>query len=326
MTIIKKTAATTLALGALAAGAVWIGHAPAMAQQGAAPAPATKAAEAAAQPAPANPNIPRHVGRFAGGPVDRSTYVPTCPAFVIGMDAAAINESNSRAFVEGEARKFDTLRERWDAYEDCLIENGRRDIELVRIALGNALSAQATAEGNAFNALNAAATAAVPRIQESLKKAKRPAKGAAAPVLPTVTSTWTAPQGRHMGTLSAGPADQVVWTSGCPVYTFEVTEADFANATGATFNVYADALRPIPERITAQRTCRQENGQDDYDAVQKLINDGVNAVYGPAKGAFEAEYNAIRFQLNQHRQAGGLLAPADRARPAAKASAKKKKK
>jgi hypothetical protein len=320
MKLTKTTAAASLAICGLAAGIAWVGFAPAMAQQ------AASATPAPAPPVPVS-NVPRHVGTFSGGRIDQSTYVPSCPKFAIGMDAQAINESNSRAYVEAEARKFESLRERWDGYEDCLIENGRRDIELVRVALGNTLSSQAVAEGNAFNTLNAAATAAVPRIQELMKKAKRPAKNApAAAAAAGITSTWTAPQGRHVGSLSAGPADAVVWSSGCPVYTFEVTEADFANATAANFNVLAEALRPMPERITAQRSCRQDNGQDDYDAVQKLINDGVNAVYGPAKGAFETEYNAIRFQLNQHRQAGGLLAPPDRARaPAKKAPAKKKK-
>lgn len=339
MKFTRSATFTTVGLGALAAALAYTMATSAIAQTPATPAaPPAKAAPAAppakaAAPAPAASNVPRHVGTFAGTKIDAMTYAPNCPVFSIGMDAAAIQESSSRAFVEGEARKLDGLRDRWDAHEDCLTENARRDIDAVRTVLGDSLSSAATAEATAFNALNAAATANVERIGRlPAPKAPKAARNAPAPAAvtpaPSVLSAWTTPTGRFVGTLT-GSADAPIYTSGCPNAMWAVAPTAFATeATRDGFSKLLDELRAMPDRINQVRTCRQENGQTDYEAVQKVVTDGVNAVFVPRKTAFEREYRAIQFQLNEHRKPGGLLAAPElgrgSARPATKSKTKKK--
>jgi hypothetical protein len=315
---------------ALSGGSVAIAQTPAVAPA-AAPTPAAPPAKAAA-PAPAASNIPRHPGVYRGDKVDAQTYAPSCPVYTIGMDAAAIQESSSRAFVEGEARRFENIRERWDAYEDCLTENARLDIDVVRNSLGDTLSAAAANEASVFNAMQAAATTNIERISKmpvpKAPKAPRGAPAVAAPVAAAVAlSPWTNPTGRFVGSLT-GMAMAPVYMSGCPDALGGMTPATFnAEATRDGFNNLLTELRAKPERINQARACRQENGQDDYEAIQKTVQDGVNAVFVPSKSAFEREYAAVRFQLNEHRKAGGLLAPPEMSRPkapAAKTKAKKK--
>jgi hypothetical protein len=311
----NKTAAVAgVGLGALAAVLAYSASSTAIAQTPAAAAP--KAA-----PASTSSNIPRHPGTYTGAKIDAMTYAPTCPVFNLGMDAAAIQESSSRAYVEAEARKFENIRDGWDAYEDCLTENARRDIEVVRTNLGDVLSNAASTEATTFNGMNTAATANIDRISKlPAPKAPKAAKGAtpaAAPAAPTV-SAWTPPTGRFIGTLT-GTADAPVYASGCPDALGGLTAASFATEnTREGYTRLLDELRAMPDRINQVRTCRSENGQEDYEALQKVVQDGVNAVFVPRKTAFEREYAAIRFQLNEHRKPGGLLAPPEMGRPKAK--------
>lgn len=332
MKFTRTAAAATVGLGALIAALAYGSSSIAVAQTPAAPpAKAAAPATAPATAAPAASNVARHPGNYTGTKVDAQTYVPTCPVFTIGMDAAAIQESNSRAFVEGEARRFETVRDRWDEYEDCLTENARRDIEVVRTSLGDTLSAAATAEAATFNGMNTAATANIERIGKlpapKAPKAPRGAPAVAPAAAPASTlSAWTPPTGRFVGSLT-GTAAAPVYASACPDALGGITPASFASeATRDGFTRLLDELRAMPERINQVRACRQENGQDDYEAVQKTVSDGVNAVFVPRKSAFEREYAAVRFQLNEHRKPGGLMAPPEmgRAKAAPKSKAKKK--
>jgi hypothetical protein len=102
MKAMKTTLIATAAIGLVAAIGAQFGGVPAFAQS----------ATPAAAPAPAASNIPVHAGNFSGGKVDSITYSPTCPVFKFDMDAAAIQESTSRTFVEGEKRRFDGVREK----------------------------------------------------------------------------------------------------------------------------------------------------------------------------------------------------------------------
>lgn len=323
MKFTKTAAVTTVALGAIAAAFAYSSTSIAVAQ--------TPAAKAAVPAASTTSSIPRHAGSYTGQKVDAMTYTPSCPVFTIGMDAAAIQESNNRAFVASEAARFDSIRDRWDAYEDCLTENARRDIEVVRNNLGDTLSNAATNEANVFNNMNTAASANIERISKlpapRAPKAPRNAPPAETPITPAATlSAWTVPTGRFVGSLS-GTASAPVYTSGCPSALGAVTPAAFASeATRDGYNRLLDELKAMPERINQVRACRQENGQTDYEAVQKTVTDGVNAVFVPRKTAFENEYRAISFQLNEHKKPGGLLAPPEMGRPKAKAPAARPKK
>lgn len=322
MKAMKTTLIATAAIGLAAAiGTQFVGV-PAFAQ-------ATAPAEA-----PATSSIPVHPGNFSGSKVDTLTYTPSCPAFKFDMDAAAIQESTSRTFVEGEKRRFDAVREKWDAYEDCLVENARRDIEAIRINLGDYLSNAANEEAKAFNAMNAAATANIERIGKlpAPKQSKRKNEPAAVEAPQAALSAWTEPKGRFIGTLT-GSAAQPQYTSACPTALGTLTADAFASEnTRNGFNALLDELRAAPDRINQVRTCRQDNGQEDYEVIQKVVQDGVNSVFQPSKTAFEKEFAAVRFQLNEHQKPGGLLAPPEMGRapakkaPPAKAPAGKAKK
>jgi hypothetical protein len=330
MKFTKTTAAATVGLGALVAALAYSTTSIAVAQTPATPTPAPKAA-AAAPAASTTGNSPRFVGTFTGTKADAIAYSSTCPAFTFGMDAAAIQESNSRAYVEGEARRFETVRDRWDAYEDCVADNAGRDVDSIRTVLGDTLSDLSTSDATLFNALNTAAQANVARISAMpAAKAPKAAKNApAATVAAAPLSAWTPPTGRLVGTLT-GTFTAPVYTTGCPSPMGDLSVASFATvASRDGFNALIEELKARPDRINQVRTCRQENGQADYDAIRKSVTDSVNASLGPRKNAFEREYAAVRFQLNEHRNPGGLLAPAEMGRakakaPAAKLKAKKK--
>jgi hypothetical protein len=326
MKAMKTTLIATAALGLVAAIGAQFGGVPAFAQ--------TAAPAAAPTPVPAASSIPVHAGSFSGGKVDSLTYTPSCSVFKFDMDAAAIQESTSRTYVEGEKRRFEAVREKWDAYEDCLVENARRDIDVVRINLGDYLSNAANEEAKAFNGMNAAATGNIERIGKlpAPKAPKKKGEGAAAEAPQAALSAWTEPKGRFVGTLT-GSAAQPQYTSACPAALGAITAESFVNEnTRNGFNALLDELRAMPDRINQVRSCRQENGQDDYEVIQKVVQDGVNAVFQPSKTAFEKEYAAVRFQLNEHQKPGGLLAPPEMGRapakkaPPAKAPAAKKKK
>jgi hypothetical protein len=322
MKAMKTTLIATAAIGLVAAIGSQFGGVPAFAQS------------AAPAAAPAASNIPVHPGNFSGGKVDSLAYTPSCPAFKFDMDAAAIQESTSRTYVEGEKRRFEAVREKWDAYEDCLIENARRDIDVIRINLGEYLSTTANEEAKAFNAMNTAATANIERIGKlpAPKAPKKKGEVAAVEAPQAALSAWTEPKGRFIGTLT-GSAAQPLYVSSCPSATGTLTAEAFVTANSRNgFNALLDELRAMPDRINQVRTCRQENGQEDYEVIQKVVQDGVNVVFQPSKVAFEKEYAAVRFQLNEHQKPGGLLAPPEMGRapakkaPPAKAPAGKAKK
>ena len=292
--------------------------------------PAAPPSASPTAPPPAS-QIAVHAGEFVGEKIDAMTYKPTCPAFKLDLDAAAIQESTSRAYVEGEKRRFEQVREKWDAYEDCLTENGRRDIDVIRIKLGENLSKYADDEVRVFNALNAAATANIDRISK-LPPPKAPKKKpdpAVAEVPPAALSAWSEPTGRKVGMIK-GSGDALEYVTGCPDAIGALTVESFTSEnTRNGFNALLDELRALPPRINQVRTCRQENGQEDYEALQKAVQDGVNVVFQPSKSAFEREYANVRFQLNEHQKPGGLLAPPELGRGPAKkkpAAPKAKKK
>jgi hypothetical protein len=292
--------------------------------------PAAPPSASPTAPPPAS-QIPVHAGEFAGEKIDALTYKPSCPAFNFDMDAAAIQESTSRAYVEGEKHRFEQVREKWDAYEDCLTENGRRDIDVIRVKLGDYLSNLADEEVKLFNALNAAATANIERISK-LPPPKAPKKKpdpAVAEAPQATLSPWTEPTGRMFGVIK-GSASAPEYVTGCPSALGVLTVERFTTEnTRNGFNALLDELRAMPERINQVRACRQENGQDDYEAVQKAVQDGVNVVFQPSKSAFEREYASVRFQLNEHQKPGGLLASPELGRGPAKkkpAAPKAKKK
>jgi hypothetical protein len=284
--------------------------------------PAAPSSASPTAPPPAS-QIPVHAGEFIGEKIDALTYKPTCPVFNFDMDAAAIQESTSRAYVEGEKRRFEQVREKWDAYEDCLTENGRRDIDVIRVKLGESLSKLADDEVKLFNALNAAATANIERItklppSKTPKKKSDPVAGEAPQA---ALSAWAEPTGRMVGTIK-GSGSALEYMTGCPSAIGTVTVERFTTEnTRNGFNALLDELRALPQRINQVRTCRQENGQDDYEALQKAVQDGVNVVFQPSKSAFEREYANVRFQLNEHQKPGGLLAPPELSRGPAKKKA-----
>ncbi|KAF0185297.1 MAG: hypothetical protein FD163_1112 [Hyphomonadaceae bacterium] len=288
-------------------------------------------AQAAQEPAaPKASSIPRHVGSFSAGLINAITYTPSCPGYVFPMDAAAIQESRSRAFVEAEVIRFRNIREGMDNYEDCMIENARRDIDVISGKLSAYLTAEAGKEAANYSALGEAARANADRIRSGGGGAAKKKKGAPATAAPAETgvfvSTYTKPTGRQIGSITAGTADAINYSNPCGAFLGEVSANHFANVVGsAAFNSLVDYLQHMPEKIEEFRACRNEQTNEDYDLIQLKVQDGVNAVFVPVKTNFERQYNLVNTQLNLHRQPGGLLAPASTPRPKAPAPAKKKR-
>lgn len=279
------------------------------------------------QPALPSETTPRVPGNFSGGSIATTKYSPACAPFVFDMDADAINRAQSRAFLVAENTRFNQLRDKWDNYENCITINARRDIDAVRDVISDYVTNEANKETETLNALNAAATANLDRVKAlaASKKAK------ASSALPTIApSEWKKPEGRLIGTVKSGPIGADSYNGGCPIYKFNITADSFASvASGPGFNALIEALKNSAPSITEARVCRNENSQKDYTDLQTIIQDGLNAVYVPAKTDFESKYVAVRNQLNLQREPGGLLAPSNTPRPSAspapKAKAKKKK-
>jgi hypothetical protein len=291
-----------------------------------------------AEPAAATRTIERKPGVFSGGPISSLTYTPSCGQFEVGIDAAAIQESTSRDFVASQARLFDTLQDRWDAYNDCVLENARVDFDLfvTRDADGTAKFGRVVEAGvkgpndamvAQFNAARDAAAANQPRIAEIA--ARRPARperrrrGEEAPAAPPPEEglpavTWVAPadDARFEGTISAGPANTVTYTSGCPAYSVESSAEAFNTSQSPThFNGLIDLLNTAPGKIQQASSCVSGQASDDANMIDDVINRGVDAFLRPQIEAYGIRRSAIQTQLNFHRQPGGLLAPPELRRP-----------
>lgn len=278
----------------------------------------TNAQPATGNTAPAR-TVPRHPGVFAAGAADQAVYTPTCPAYVFDMDATAIQESRSRAFVEQQAAKFRTIREGMDSYEDCLTENARVDIDIIRDKVSSYISDTAAVEVANFTSLNGAATTNVARIRSKGNKKVGP-KGE------TVVSTYVKPEGRKVGTVAAGPLTTFTYNNACPAFMGEITTDDFNTETNINrYNALLNYLSAMPAKIDEVRACRNDNAQKDYDDLQNRVQDGVNAVFIPIKSNFERQYQLVNAQLNLHREPGGLLAAPATSRTAPPSKAKKKR-
>ncbi len=245
--------------------------------------------------------IKRVPGIITGGTVDKITYKPNCTKFVFDISASSIQEATSRTYVLEQEAKFNKIRDRWTEYEDCIIENARLDVSAINDKLSNYIQSSSKVEVDTFTATNAAANAAAARL-----------KGLKKPVKPVgfTPHAWALPaEGRLLGSVTSGNASEVVYTSGCGVYTGEVTAEDFATVTsGDDFNKMVDVLKTGPDKIQKAIDCRNTNVQADFTALSKKIEDGLNEVYLPERTAFEENYSKVRTQINLQRQAGGLLA------------------
>lgn len=260
--------------------------------------------------------IKRMPGTITGGTVDKITYKPNCTKFVFDISASSIQEATSRAYVLEQEAKFNKIRDRWTEYEDCIIENARLDVAAMNEKLSNYIQSSSKTEIDGFTATNAAANEAAAR----LKAAKKPAK----PVGFTPRAWATPAAGRLLGSVTSGNASEVVYTSGCGIYTGEVTPEDFAKVVaGDDFNKMVDVLKTGPDKIQKAIDCRNTNVQEDFSAISKKIEDGLNEVYLPERTAFEENYSKVRTQINLQRQAGGLLAGSGGKAPAKKPTKKK---
>jgi len=323
MKAMKTTLIATAAIGLVAAIGVQFGGVPAFAQ----------AAAPTAAPAPTTSSIPVHAGNFSGGKIDSLVYTPSCPVFNFDMDAAAIQDSTSRTYVEGEKRRFEAVREKWDSYEDCLLKNAERDIETIRVSLGDYSLSTSNAEVAKYTAMAKKGSENVERVGKLPAPKASKKKGAPEPVeVAPVVDTWVDPTGRLVGTWTLS-GDKYVYQSGCPDAFGSFTGEAFDTVQSREgFNALSSQLNGLVKKIGAVQNCRKENLELDYEDLQKVVQAGVDAVFVPSKTAFEKEYSAVRFQLNQHQMPGGLLAPPEMGRapakkaPPAKAPAGKAKK
>ena len=255
-----------------------------------------------AQTAASTSSIPRNPGVLTAGKLDSITYTPNCTKkFVFDVDAAAIQESTNRAFLLAQEAKFNGLRQRWNEYEDCMVENAKLDVKELNDKLSAYIQASADLEEKSYIATSQAANEASARIAANKKKVAP--KG-----FTPIAWTEIEPTARAMGTVTAGPISSITYASGCGVYTGEVTVEDFKNVTSPEdFNKMVDVLKVGPAKIQKAIDCRNKNVQEDFTIISKKIQDDLNAAYLPEKTKFETQYAKVRNQFNMQRQAGGAL-------------------
>jgi hypothetical protein len=311
------------------------------------PAPAaaaTPAAPPAAAPAPATPaapatesvSAPRRPGTFTAGTVSTMRYTPNCGAFEIGMDAEAIQNATSRAFLQEQQTRYNGLQARWEAWQDCITVNAQVDYDQFEPLLSRTVRGKVDADVANFNAVAAAPAANVSRVQALRRppppppprnrRGQQPAEAAAPAVAPTPPGvppiTWTTPTGRFPGVFSGGRADQMTYAFGCPEYRLEVTANDFNTTQDPlAFNAMVEILRSAPERLTPYHQCLADQANQDLQSLDEVVNGGADAVLRPAAEAYGRQRAEIQRQLNLHREPGGLLAAGDAPRrPAAPAT------
>ncbi len=320
---------TAAAIGAILSGSVLAQTAPAAPTP---PAPATPPAAAPAVEAePATITVPRRYGLFSGGSVSEMNYTPQCGTFEIGIDAEAIQNATSRAFLLEQQAKFDALQGRWDAWTDCVIVNAQEDYNLMNPLISASVSATINAAAGNVNAVVASIEPNVTRVSAirqappppppRQRRGQQPPPEAAPPAPPPGVPpvTYTAPEGRFPGVFSAGPSNAVTYTSSCPAWQLEVTVNDFNTVTDrAALSAMIDIVRSSGDRFGFYRTCLLDQANADLDALDDVINGGANRMLLPAGEAYGAERTAIQRQLNLHKEPGGLLASPESRPPAAR--------
>jgi hypothetical protein len=291
------------------------------------PAAATPAPAKKAEPQREKPEV-RKPGTITSGTIGTLKYTPDCGTFTTRLDPDAINSSTSKAFVQSQDAILDEENERWFSYRNCLRGNYFEDVDVVFKAVDTGFIAFNNDMNDRTKALVDSVSAAATRISSTPGKAKKaPKKGEAPPVAPAAPpAPAMAPTGRVFGTVAGGKADAITYTSGCPRFAFTVNVEDFAAATRENFDILRGGLGAQEAGLKSSRECLQTNYEQDRNAMAEMMAAGVNAILVPAETKWLRTYAETQRQINLQRQPGGVLAPADRARPAAAPKGKAKKK
>ena len=278
--------------------------------------------------------IPRIYGSLTSGKVDGLKYTPAvCPAFVFDIDAVALQNSTSRAYAEAEVAKVPALKARWQKFEDCLVSNTKQDSSLILNKLQNSFKGPDTIELDAYSKIIDSTKINRERIIEELKKkSKIKSKKPDTLVEPNFVTTWKAPEGRMIGTITEGTIDKVQYSSGCPLYLGEVTIKDLDEVkTAARYEQLAANINQTDDRRRAHLKCRNENTTLDYNEISKAIQTGFDGVYKPAGTEYLRKISILEKVIEVARKSGGTLAPTGKptiskpvAKPVAKPVTKKK--
>lgn len=288
--------------------------------QTATPVAPAKPAQAAPASAPQSVTIARIRGVLTGGVVDKATYTPPkCPEFVFDMDPAAVQNSNNRSFVASEEARLPSIEKKWDVYETCITENAKLDNSEVFEILKNSFTGFDAIELAAAKQSIADTQVAFNRIVEETKKKKN-----ANLVEPDYVSTWKAPEGRMLGTISGGATNAISYQSGCPNYIGEVTAADLAAThTAKRYEQLAKVVMENDNRRRASLKCRNDNTGPDYTVLSKVIQTGFDAVYMPQAREYKRKLMIAQKVFDVAHKPGGVLSNMS-TKPVAKPAKKKK--
>lgn len=280
---------------------------------------------AAPAPAPAEaPEVPRIIGEISAGTAQTVVYATRCQAFVLGLSAEEAQAAETAAEIQRVRDRYNSARDRFSAYQDCIVENATRDVG----ELSDSMNKQIETSLRARNAeIAAQAQATVAALQERGKKPfpppprQRRGQPAPAPEAPPEPAAAPAPEPetpRLLGSFSAGPVPSSQYASACPGVTLEWTpERATAITTREQFTEAADYVNGLSDRLNAANECVIENANEDLRGVAQKIEGDVRVKLTAEAENLNKELRAIQFYLN----AKGPVTPA---RPAARQPARKK--
>ncbi len=286
---------------------------------------APAAAPAPAQAAPEAPEVPRVIGVITAGTAQTVVYTSRCAPFALGLTAEEAQDAETAAEIQRVRARYDSARERFADYQDCIVENATRDVG----ELSDSMNKQIETSLRSRNAeIAAQAQATVAALQERGKKPfpppPRQRRGQPAPAAaPAPEAAPAAPPvepetPRLLGAFSAGPLPSSQYASACPGVTLEWTpERATAIATREEFAAAADYVNGLSAMLNAANECVIENANEDLRGVAQKIEGDVRVKLTAEAENLNKELRAIQFYLN----AKGPVTPA---RPAARQPARKK--
>lgn len=268
-----------------------------------------------------NADVPRYMGIYTAGTVDKIQYTPTCPEYVIEFDTAKVQVSEDKAYVEAQAARLPEIEKGIEKYQNCMVVNFGRDRDDFISRLRDYNLGVAAKEARISADITAAADKTYNQIVADIKKGK-PSKD----VEPVFTSKWKAPEGRYIGSITAGTIDKLTYTGSCPDYFVEITADDFNKTrTKDRYTALSDYVNAEPTRRKAHEKCRVDNAMSDYEALQVAMKASFDKSWAASVDKYDKKLSIIESVIETARKyTSGKPAVKAGAKPKAPAPKKKK--
>ncbi len=269
-----------------------------------------------------NANVPRYMGVYGAGNVDKITYKPTCPEYVIEFDTAKVQVSEDKAYVEAQAARLPEIEKGIENYQNCMVVNFGRDRDDFIARLRDYNISAANSEARVSAETSAAAEKTYNQIVADIKKGK-PSKD----VEPVFTSKWKAPEGRYVGTITSGTVDKIAYKGSCPDYFVEVFPEDFNSThTKVRYEVLSEYVNSEFTRRKAHEKCRVDNAMKDYEALQVSMKASFDKDWALVADKYDKKLAIIDSVIETARKyTNGKTAAKVSAKPKVQAPKKKKK-